>query len=188
MRLTGGTLRGRTLVAPDGLDTRPTTDRVREALFNLLLHHDWGEAGPDVLTNAIVLDAFAGTGALGIEALSHGATHATFFETGRKAFGILRANVTKLGIGEKATLRALDVTRPPEAPQPCTLVFFDPPYRKGLIEAAFEALAPRGWFAPGALLVCETSKNEALALPAACVLLHEKTYGDTTLRFYVFKK
>lgn len=185
MRITGGTLRGRALAAPEGLTTRPTTDRVREALFNVLAHHDWGESG-DPLADAIVLDAFAGTGALGLEAVSRGASFACFFEKDRPALRVLRENIDRLKLGERTAILPADATKPPRAQRPCSLVFLDPPYRKGLIPAALKALAAQGWIAPGAMLICETAKKETRDGLETCKLLLEKTYGDTTLGFYLF--
>ncbi len=180
MRVTGGTLGGRTLRAPEGLETRPTTDRVREALFNILSHNDWGA----VIEGAAVLDAFAGTGALGIEALSRGAALCFFFEKARKPLKILKENISSLKLEERATIRPIDATKPPPAPAPCSLVFLDPPYRKGLIPLALTALTTQGWVAPGALIVCETAKGEKPVVPPPCVPLFERTYGDTALSFF----
>jgi len=186
MRITGGSLRGRTLKAPEGLDTRPTTDRVREALFNVLAHHDWGEAIGNPLIDAVVLDAFAGTGALGLEALSRGAASASFFEKDRKAQNALRDNIAKLKVEPLAAFLPMDVTHPPQAKAPATLIFLDPPYHKELIPTALAALAVRGWIAPNALVSCETAKTETLTLPDAYTLLLEKTYGATKIGFYSF--
>lgn len=182
MRVTGGDLRGRALAAPEGLGTRPTSDRVREALFNLLAHHDWGFA--PLRADTLALDAFGGTGALGIEALSRGASEAVFFEKDRKAQNILRANIEKLKLEKRAVLLPRDVTKPPKAHRPCDLVFLDPPYRKGLVLQALEALAAQGWIAPRALLIVETAKNEEIEMPENYVSLLERSYGDTALSFF----
>lgn len=189
MRITGGTLRGRTLNAPEGLTTRPTTDRVREALFNILAHRDWGEEIGDPLEDAVVLDAFAGTGALGLEALSRGASFAFFFEKDRKALQALHENVTHLKVEDATAIVPMSVTKPPvfgkKGPQhPCSLVFLDPPYRKGLIPEALAGLSAQGWLAPKAMFVMETAKNETRDLPADFALIFERTYGATTLSFY----
>ena len=184
MRITGGSLRGRTLKAPDGMATRPTADRVREALFNILAHHEWGDDIGKPLIGTVVLDAFAGTGALGLEAISRGAASCTFFEKDRKALFCLKENVVLAKMDEVAKIIQMDVTRPPKAPQPASLVFLDPPYHKGLIEAAVAALTAQGWIAPHALLVCETAKDETLSLPPSCEESLTRSYGDTTIRFY----
>jgi 16S rRNA (guanine966-N2)-methyltransferase len=170
MRIVAGLWRGRALLAPKGDATRPTADRVRQALFDMLLHAPW--AGRDSVVGATVLDAFAGTGALGLEALSRGAAHAHFLERDRAALAALRANIAALKA--QATIHATDATRPPPGP-PCTLVFLDPPYGQGLVEKALAALAPAGWLAPGALVVAETAREEPLALSAE--ILAERAHG-----------
>lgn len=177
-------MRGRVLKTPEGRDTRPTADRVREALFNILAHHDWVADIGDPLDGANVLDAFAGTGALGIEALSRGATSCTFFETNRKALQVLRENVVFAKLDEVVRIIPSDVTKPPKAQTPASLIFLDPPYRKGLIEQAVAALSAQGWIAPHALLVCETAKDEALSLPPTYEEILTRGYGDTCIRFF----
>ncbi len=165
MRIVAGAWRGRRLVAPAGEATRPTADRVRQALFDSLAHAPWARAedGSPVLDGALVLDAFAGTGALGLEALSRGAAHATFFERDRAALAALRANVAACAAAAAAVF-AIDATAPPPAAAPCGLVFLDPPYRLGLVARALAALHAQGWLAPGALLVIETAADEAAPL------------------------
>ena len=165
MRIVAGLWRGRSLAAPPmqprgGETTRPTADRVRQALFDMLLHAPW--VGRDAVVGATVLDAFAGTGALGLEALSRGAAHAHFLERDRAALAALRANIAALKA--PASVHPADATRPPPG-TPCSLVFLDPPYGQGLIERALPALAQAGWLAPAALLVVETGRDEPLALP-----------------------
>ncbi|ACI51768.1 methyltransferase [Gluconacetobacter diazotrophicus PA1 5] len=160
MRIVAGTWRGRALAAPAGRTTRPTADRVRQALFDMLLHAPWG--GYDRVAGARVLDGFAGTGALGLEALSRSAGHCVFFETDRAALAALHANIAACGAREATTVRAMDVTRPPAAVRPCDLLFLDPPYGRGLPERALAALDRAGWIAPRALVVIETGADEAL--------------------------
>lgn len=164
MRVIAGAWRGRRLVAPPGLATRPTADRARQALFDRLWHAPW--AGRDVIEGARVLDAFAGSGALGIEALSRGAAAATFFDTAPAALAAIRANLRALGAEGRAWVRRADATRPPPAPAPCDLVFLDPPYGRGLIAPALAALDRAGWIAAGAIVVAECgAAEEAPALP-----------------------
>ena len=163
MRIIAGRHRGRALRAPEGEATRPTADRVRQALFDMLWHAAWG--GRMAVQDQLVLDAFAGTGALGLEALSRGAAHCTFFEKGRAALAILRANITACGEEARTAVLATDATKPPRARVPCRLVFLDPPYGKGLVPKAVAALDAAGWIAPGALVVAETGAEEALDLP-----------------------
>lgn len=158
MRIVAGAWRGRALVAPPGVATRPTADRVRQALFDSLLHAPWG--GRALFEGARVLDAFAGTGALGLEALSRGAAHATFFEPDRTAAVALHANIAVCRAEPLCTVLSADATRPPPSAAPCRLVFLDPPYRQGLIGRAREALRAAGWLEPGGLLVLETARDE----------------------------
>ncbi len=159
MRIVAGRWRGHSLAAPASTATRPTSDRARQAIFDRLAHAPWA-AG--VLEDATVLDAFAGTGALGLEALSRGAARAWFMETDAAARRALAANIAACRAGN-ATILAADATHPPRG-QACTLVFLDPPYGKGLIALALPALRAAGWIAPGALLVCETARDAALDL------------------------
>ncbi|MEO3473063.1 16S rRNA (guanine(966)-N(2))-methyltransferase RsmD [Roseomonas sp. CAU 1739] len=163
MRIIAGRHRGRVLRAPEGAATRPTADRVRQALFDMLWHAPWG--GRTVVQDQLVLDAFAGTGALGLEALSRGADHATFFEIDRAALSALRANIAACKEEPRSAVLAADATRPPRARVPCGLVFLDPPYGQGLVEKAVGRLDAAGWIAPGALLVAEAGLEEAIDLP-----------------------
>lgn len=178
MRVVGGKHRGRGLTAPTGSDTRPTTDRTREALFNILAHADWVE-----IEEACVLDAFCGTGALGLEALSRGARSAVFMDLGRAALEATRANVAALGETEAATVLRADATRPPRARDPATLVFLDPPYRRGLAAAALVALSAAGWFAPGAAVVVEEAADAGFVPPKGFSLIDRRCYGGTTIYF-----
>ena len=173
MRIVAGAWRGRTLLAPPGATTRPTADRVRQAVFDMLLHAPWG--GRAVVEGARVLDAFAGTGALGLEALSRGATHATFLERDRAALAALRANIAACGAGDRARVLAVDATHPPKSEAPCGMVFLDPPYREELVPRALAALRESGWIAPAALIVVETGESERLTETAA--ILATRTHG-----------
>ena len=141
MRIVAGAWRGRALIAPAGQATRPTADRVRQALFDMLLHAPWG--GRDVVEGARVLDAFAGTGAFGLEALSRGAAHATFMEQDRAALAALRGNVAACRAEDRATVLAVDVLAAP-AGEPCGLVFLDPPYGRDLVPRAMDRLRRHG--------------------------------------------
>lgn len=162
MRIIAGAWRGRALSAPPGDATRPTADRVRQALFDRLMHAPW--AGRAVIDGARVLDVFAGTGALGLEALSRGAAHATFLETGRAALAALRANVAACRAEGRSMVLAADALRPPPG-QGCGLVFLDPPYGQGLVAPALTALKAAGWVAPAALVVAEIGRDDALPHP-----------------------
>ena len=174
MRIIGGAWRGRRLAAVGkgdaGAHLRPTSDRVRELIFNLLLNGGHG----DVVTGAQVLDVFAGTGALGLEALSRGAAALTCIEQGRASLALLRENVALLRAEARVHVR--DARKPgPGAPH--DLVFLDPPYGKGLGEAALAALLAGGWIAPGAMVVWE----EAVApvMPEGLRQVDQRRYGDT---------
>lgn len=171
MRIIAGRLKGRRLVVPAGGATRPTADRARQALFDMLAHAPW--APP--LEGMRVLDAFAGSGALGIEALSRGASHATFLETARPACAVIRANIAACGEADRATVLPADATRPPRAPAPCDVAFLDPPYGTGLLPRALAALAAQGWFAPEAILCLELGRDEAAEFPHP--ILAERNHG-----------
>jgi 16S rRNA (guanine966-N2)-methyltransferase len=159
MRIVAGRWRGRALMAPEGLATRPTSDRARQALFDSLWHAPW--AGRGSIEGATVLDAFAGSGALGFEALSRGAARAVFLDSSRAAVTAIRRNASALGAGDAVSVLAADALAPPRG-EACGLVFLDPPYGKGLVSLALAALAARGWIAPGALIVAETGSAEAV--------------------------
>jgi 16S rRNA (guanine966-N2)-methyltransferase len=157
MRIVGGAWRGRRLVAPDGDTTRPTADRVRQAVFDMLMHAPW--AGRALFAKAAVLDAFAGTGAMGLEALSRGAAQAVFMERDRAALAALRANIA--ACAAKARVIAVDVLHPP-AGQVCDLVFLDPPYGKDLLPLSLSALRRAGWIGPGSLVVAEIGRLDSV--------------------------
>jgi 16S rRNA (guanine966-N2)-methyltransferase len=178
MRIIAGRHRGRTLVAPPADTTRPTAERVRQALFDMLWHAPWG--GRTTIQDRLVLDAFAGTGALGLEALSRGAAHCTFIETGRPALAALRANIAACREEPRSAVLAADATRPPPARVPCGLIFLDPPYGKGLVPGALAALSAAGWVAPGALVVAEAGAEEPLALPGYAPVA-TRSHGAATL-------
>lgn len=182
MRIVGGNLKGRNLSAPPGRSTRPTSDRVREAVFNVLLH---GVAGFDI-EGARVLDLFAGSGALGLEALSRGAKFALFVEEDASARGVIRENAESLGVLGQTKIWRRDATRlGPCAPTPpFDLVFADPPYGKGLAEAALRSLMSGGWTAPRAVLVVEEAADVEMVAPEGLELIDERVYGDTQVRFY----
>ncbi len=183
MRIVGGRHRGRPLVAPEGLAVRPTADRTREALFNILDQGRLAAAG-SALRSARVLDAFAGSGALGLEALSRGAAHAVFMENQSVALAALRRNLETLGEGDHATLLAGDVLHP-KAPLdgPCDIVLMDPPYNQGLAAPALAALREAGWLAPGALVSVELMKSESLVPPEGFEVLETRSYGTARLLF-----
>ncbi|GBR02336.1 DNA methyltransferase [Acetobacter oeni] len=166
------------LEAPEGSATRPTADRVRQALFDMLFHAPWG--GRDCVEGVRILDGFAGTGALGLEALSRGAAFCTFFEVDRAALGALRANLAGCRMREMAQVFAGSVLRPKRAVEACGLVFLDPPYGEGLPARALAALSGAGWIAPGALIVVETGREEAAPVENVEILA-ERVHGAARL-------
>ncbi|MEL6682933.1 MAG: 16S rRNA (guanine(966)-N(2))-methyltransferase RsmD [Pseudomonadota bacterium] len=180
MRIIGGTHRGTTLAAVGKGDAaahlRPTTDRVRENLFNVLLG---GRLG-DPVQEAKVLDLFAGTGALGLEALSRGASHVTFVDKGRVAVRLIRENIGKLGRDGNTRLLATNATRLP-AGTACNLIFLDPPYGQNLGMSSLMSAQSQGWLAPGALIVWEESM--AQTAPPGFILEDQRRYGDTWISF-----
>lgn len=177
MRVIGGSWRGRRLDAPPGSAVRPTGDRVREAVFNILEHgaHTGGEGSP--IPDAQVLDAFAGSGALGIEAMSRGAAHATFLDSDATAIRTIQRNLAALTGLANASVRRADCLAPPPAPAACDIVFLDPPYNEGLAAPALVALARAGWIADGALCVVELGRDDAFDAPDGFDLLDDRRYG-----------
>jgi 16S rRNA (guanine966-N2)-methyltransferase len=182
VRIVAGRHRGRRLLAPTGETVRPTSDRAREALFNILSHGQLAAAGIP-FAEAAVLDAFAGTGALGLEALSRGAAEAVFIEKDREALAILRKNIEALAEGLRSRIVPGDATRPPRALSGCTVAFIDPPYRSGLAAPALQALDAAGWFAGEALAIVEVAAREELSPPAGFTLVDERVYGTAHLVF-----
>ena len=182
MRIVAGKHRGRALLVPEGSAIRPTSDRAREALFNILEHGSFA-AGGSRLAEKRVLDAFAGTGALGLEALSRGAGHVSFIELASDARKLLARNITALGEQERTTILPGDATAPPRASAPVTLALLDPPYGKGLGAKALAALAKAGWFAPDTLIVLEIGAKEVLDLPDGFALRDDRRYGAARLLF-----
>lgn len=180
MRIDAGSHKGTKLIAPEGEDVRPTSDRARQAVFNMLVHRF------DCVRGARVLDAFAGSGALGLEALSRGAESLTVFETARPALDALKRNIAACHEIPRTLVFASDCLRPPQASThkayaPCNLVFLDPPYNKGLIPAALAALAEAGWIAPGALIVAELDAREDLPVLEGFEMEDERRYGKAKI-------
>lgn len=179
MRIIAGKYRGRALAAVGKGDAvahlRPTTDRTRESLFNILAGGRFG----DPITNANILDLFAGTGALGLEAMSRGGAGVCFVDDGQKALSLIRQNIALCGT-ENATIVKRDARKlPPCTTAPFDLVFLDPPYGKSMGEQALSAAIAGGWIAPDALIVWE--ENGAVTPPDGVLKLDERRYGDTTI-------
>ena len=178
MRIDAGSHRGVKLAAPEGDDTRPTSDRARQAVFNILAHTY------DAIRDAKALDVFAGSGALGLEALSRGAERASFIESDRGAADCIKKNIAACREQARAQLFIADALRPPRAASnwaPCSLVFLDPPYAKGLIPPSLAALQDNGWIAAEALIVAEVDRKETLELPPAFSVLDDRHYGKARI-------
>jgi 16S rRNA (guanine966-N2)-methyltransferase len=183
MRVVGGALRGRTLAAPQSQAIRPTADRLRESLFNILAH-----AYGDPASGARVLDLFAGTGALGIEAVSRGAAFALFVDDGAEARALLRENVTALGLGGVTRIFRRDASKlgPAHPLEPFTLVFLDPPYGQGLGEKALVSAHQGGWLTAQALIVVEEAAKAKFAAPSGFSELERRGYDESELIFLRF--
>jgi 16S rRNA (guanine966-N2)-methyltransferase len=177
LKIVGGRHRGRSIETPEGDKTRPTSSRARESLFNILMHASWGGDGTSPLIDARVLDAFAGSGALGIEALSRGAAHATFLDSDATAIRLIGENLRKLGETGAAKVIRADATHPPPSREGCDLVFLDPPYRSGQAIPALTALAGAGWLRSGAIATVEIGNTEDLLLPPRFETIDERRYG-----------
>lgn len=182
MRIVGGIHKGRAIAAPAGRDTRPTGDRTREAVFNVLAHAEWSPG----LEGRRVLDLFAGSGALGLEAMSRGAGFALFVETDAAARGTIRDNIEALGLFGTTRIHRRDATdlgqKPAGLGDPFDLVFLDPPYNKGLGERALSRLGEGGWITPDALIVFECAADETPVTPGFTTL-DERTYGAAKVLF-----
>ncbi len=183
MRIIAGKYARRGLLAPEGLATRPTADRVREAVFNILQHQDWRD---EAIVGRTVLDACCGTGALALEAISRGAAAAWLLEQDAVALQVAKQNITALGAGGLCHLLRADACKPPPARAACDLLFLDPPYRKNLPAQIVPALQAQGWLAPDALLVIETARGEALSLPPEFALRQQRDYGAACVRFFSY--
>jgi 16S rRNA (guanine966-N2)-methyltransferase len=181
MRIVGGRLRGRVLAAPSSRAVRPTSERLRESIFDILEHRY-----PGRLDNARVVDLFAGSGALGIEALSRGARFALFVDNGAEARALLRANVEAMGLGGVTRIWRADATKLGSAPAggPFALAFLDPPYGLGLARPALAALVEGGWLGPNALCVVEEAAKAEIVTPDGLELVDERTYGDTRIAIF----
>jgi 16S rRNA (guanine966-N2)-methyltransferase len=180
MRIVGGRFRGRALQAPKTQAIRPTADRLREALFNILVH-----AYGDPVTGARVLDLFAGTGALGLEALSRGARFALFVDDRAEARALLRANVEALGVGGATKIYRRDATRlgSPTPIEPFTLAFLDPPYGEGLAERALVSARDGGWLVAGAFVIVEEAADAGFTPSPGFVEEERRDYDDTQFIF-----
>lgn len=186
MRIVSGSLKGRAIVTPPGQATRPTSDRARQAVFNILEHAAWSPGVRD----ARVIDLFAGSGALGFEAISRGAAFCLFVETGEAARGAIRENIDAYGLFGATRIHRRDATdlgpRPASAGDAFDIAFLDPPYRQGLGEKALASLAAEGWLKPGALAVFERAVDEPAVEIPGFTLLDERDYGAARVLFLRF--
>ncbi|MFL5067791.1 MAG: 16S rRNA (guanine(966)-N(2))-methyltransferase RsmD [Xanthobacteraceae bacterium] len=184
MRIVGGRLRGRSLQAPASAAIRPTADRLRESVFNILMH-----AYGDPVTGARVLDLYAGTGALALEAISRGAAFALFVDDGAEARALIRANVEALGLGGVTRIFRRDAAKlgPAHPVEPFSLAFLDPPYGKGLAEPALVCARDGGWLLPDALVVVEEAADAGFAPPHGFTALERRRYDDTEVIFLRLK-
>jgi 16S rRNA (guanine966-N2)-methyltransferase len=184
MRIVAGQFRGRPLAAPEGTRTRPTSDRVREAIFNMLEH----SIADFAFSGLRVLDLFAGTGALGLEALSRGAAFCLFVEDDAAARGLIRRNIETLGLTGATKVFRRDAGNLGQAGDRGNfgLVFLDPPYEQGLAQRALISAAAGGWLAPSAVAVIEDSRRTAMALPQGFAALEQRVWGDTQVLFARF--
>jgi 16S rRNA (guanine966-N2)-methyltransferase len=183
MRIVGGEFKGRSLASPHGRNTRPTSDRAREAIFNILAHAEWA---PD-LDGARVMDVFAGSGALGFEALSRGASFCLFVETDEAARGAIRDNVEAFGLFGTTRVHRRDATqlgvRPGSQNETFDLVFLDPPYHKGLGEKALDALVSGNWLSENATIVFERGVDEGDFVTGVWEIINTKIYGAAQVLF-----
>jgi 16S rRNA (guanine966-N2)-methyltransferase len=182
MRIIAGRFKGRPLTAPKSRDIRPTSDRLREAMFDILSHRF-----PESLEGARVLDLFAGTGALGLEALSRGAATALFVDSGAEARALIRSNVEALACGGITRIFRADAAKLGKAPAgpAFSLVFVDPPYELGLAGPTLSGLVAGGWLAKGAMIVVEEALKAEIVAPSALTRFDERPYGDTKISLFV---
>lgn len=180
MRIVGGRFKGRALASPKTWAVRPTSDRLRETVFNVLAH-----AYDDPVTDARVLDLFAGTGALGLEALSRGAAYALFVDDSAEGRGLVRANIETLGVAGITKVFRRDATRlgPVHPNAPFSLVFCDPPYGRNLAPQALASALAGGWLQPGALCLVEEAADNEVTLPEGFTVMEKRDYGETQVVF-----
>ena len=183
MRIIGGSHRGRKLATPPGTDTRPTSDKLRQAIFNILTHAAWSDL---YWPETSVLDGFAGSGALGFEALSRGAGQAFFFDIAAPALACLKQNAKDLELGNKSRIVQTSALSPPPPPSRVNLVFLDPPYRQNLVVPALIGLERAEWLAPQCLAVIETARDENLAPPAGWTIHDQRPQGTSMIAFWQY--
>lgn len=183
MRIISGKFRRQSLLMPPSSITRPTADRTREAVFNIIT-----SLNPQIFLEETILDAFAGSGSLGLEALSRGASHVTFLENNPQALQVLNQNAIKLGVQSQCAMTHCDVANPPKAPHPMTMVFLDPPYEDTRTDLYITTLHQQGWISPQTLIVLETSSKKDLILPRHITILDQRRYGAALISFLTYNK
>ena len=184
MRIVGGEFRGRSLAVPKSNAIRPTADRTRESLFNILSH-----AYPEAIDATRMMDLFAGTGAVGLEGASRGCRHVLFVESSVEGRGLLWENIDALGLHGRTRMLRRDATDLGSVGnlEPFDFLFADPPYGQGLGEKAFAAAADGGWLVPGALAILEERADAVVNVPPVYVLLEERTFGDSKMHFFHYQ-
>lgn len=178
MRIIAGKHRSRNIDAPEGKSVRPTTDRMRERIFSMLQHHRY-----PALLNARVADLYAGTGALGLEALSRGAGHATFVEKTQSTFSCLKKNVASLGEDDNTSLMKISARSLPFANEPYDIIFMDPPYHKGMVEPTLYCLLERNWLAEDGVIIAELAVDDELTIPDALTIIDDRKQGQQRILF-----
>jgi 16S rRNA (guanine966-N2)-methyltransferase len=183
MRVIGGKLKGRVLKGPSSDAIRPTSDRLRETIFDIIMH-----SFADAIINAKVIDVFAGTGAIAIEALSRGASAATLVDDSAKACALIRQNLAALDLGGMGRLIRRDARKLGASPdgELYDFVFLDPPYGKGLIEPSLIALREGRWLKPGTLIVMEEATTQEIRLPSGFLAIKTRVFSDTKITFASF--
>jgi len=186
VRIVAGKHKGRKILSPEGTDIRPTLDRTRESLFNIIEHGNLGTGSISPLRGACVLDAFCGTGALGLEALSRGAANVTFMDNDRRALALCRQNIMTMGETEASQVLRGDCLKPSRAANASDLVFTDAPYDRDLTAEGITALSAAGWIREGGLCVLETGSDETVKLPNIFEPLEDRKYGAARIHFFRF--
>jgi 16S rRNA (guanine966-N2)-methyltransferase len=182
MRIIAGSLKGRKLTPPTGDAIRPTSDRTRESIFNLLMHGRY--AGESIIGQHVV-DLCCGTGALGLEAISRGARTVTFIDKDKKSMDLTRSNVLHCGVVQQAFYVQGDATRLPPAREPAALVLMDPPYASPMVAPAYRSLRAQGWLVPGSMLVAEQPLGVDAPALVGAELIDSRKYGKTMVHMYV---
>lgn len=181
-RIIAGKFRGRRLNIPKGRDIRPTTDRMRERLFSMLEHSRYPN-----MQEARVADLFAGTGALGLEALSRGAAHASFVEKAPASIKILKENIVVLDVADYTKILQISANALPKVAVPCDFIFMDPPYRQNLVEPTLKSILAGNWLAKDGAIICELATDDELTLPRELEIIDERSQGQQRVIFLIYK-